>query len=412
MSPRLRSRIAPWRTPVLLAALVVVVTAFAGAHGDARARTTSARDRLQAELSARAALDMTRLVLASEPDVRAAIAPAHVASTGREPVQLDFTAVAAAVAQEMLAQDAAVSLTVVPVDGLVNVNPGRFFPGRDTKLSTAMQLFALMGGYAPGSRPEPSDSISRTALVEAVLDWQDPDRAQTVFDPGRGAVIVSGMEPNETAGAPITRKNAPYDTLEELRLLPGFGPAFYRAVVQPDPDDLSTLRAAVYGTGAVHANRAPPEVLLASACAFTITREQPLCERPLEAAALVQLLQTLRQVATAPLFATPDDLLDLLTRSERADGLIAPVRSLLGEGNPLLTWTPLALTTDERAQLRLNFVTTSATYLIQADGRTGGARARVLAALNLDPSWAPVASSTAGEQAWPLGVLHYYRLER
>src|SRR5690606_31334050 len=93
-------------------------------------------------------------------------------------------------------------------------------------------------------------------------------------------------------------KNAPFDSIEELRLVRGIGDDFWATFIEPDPDDPRTRAITIYGSGAVNPNEATPEVLIARVCSILV--DQPLCTDPIEAAKFIQILRTLRMIAPIP----------------------------------------------------------------------------------------------------------------
>jgi type II secretory pathway component PulK len=117
------------------------------------------------------------------------------------------------------------------------VREGLFVPGLTDEqgklnLNTAdpgavRRLVELVG---PGSGAAPDD------IAAAVADWRDaPDGAHC-------------------AGTVPACHNAPFDTVDELRLVPGMTPELFTALER---------YVTVYGTGTVNANTAPAEVLSA-----------------------------------------------------------------------------------------------------------------------------------------------------
>jgi hypothetical protein len=270
-----------------------------------QAASRSAGDRLQAELSARAGLAAARLVLAAEPDLRAAV-DADLLLTARPSPQLDVTTLVPAAVRAALPAELAAELQVVPSNALVLVSQPLFFTGDQARREQAMRLYALMGGYQPASEHDElfaAPRPDRLTLISAIIDYWDGDEERTRFDPGAGTVSSEGSE----GSAP---KNAALDSLDELRLVEGISPEHWERLVQPDPDDLGARRLTIYGSGVLDANLAPPEPLLARAC--SVAPEEPLCTDPLQSAAFLELLRTARSLFPGALFSSPQELSDLL----------------------------------------------------------------------------------------------------
>lgn len=91
------------------------------------------------------------------------------------------------------------------------------------------------------------DEASRQTLVDAILDWRDPDSLRRVH----------GVEDDEyvRAGYAYRSKDAPFDATAELMLVAGMSPALYRRV-----EPLLTVHS---GRSTINRDAAPRDVLLA-----------------------------------------------------------------------------------------------------------------------------------------------------
>ena len=74
------------------------------------------------------------------------------------------------------------------------------------------------------------------STVAAVIDWWDEDEQRTLFDPGAAKVNSSGREDDIYGrfAEPYRIKNAPFDSLDELRMVRGFTDDFWATFVEPD----------------------------------------------------------------------------------------------------------------------------------------------------------------------------------
>ena len=106
---------------------------------------------------------------------------------------------------------------------------------------------------------EQLDTDRPSALVDALIDWIDPDEIQEA-EGAENSVYISRSEPYQC-------KNGPLDTLDELALVEGY-----------TPELLKQLRPHVttYGSAQVNINTASPEVLLALAEEMDITAIETL----------------------------------------------------------------------------------------------------------------------------------------
>ncbi|MFI5306618.1 MAG: general secretion pathway protein GspK [Polyangiales bacterium] len=401
----------------------------------------SERDRLKAEYLAKSGANLTRLLIAREPDIRRLAAPIYQMLIGRPPPQLnvwDFASTLLAPFANLkdaktMTQQSGVDFSLmkgvkdtggtfevltVPENGKINLNAPLFFTGDEARRSIAMQLFALLGGYqSPESPYDPMFSArdpdghytTRLDIVSDMIDWWDPDDQRTVFDPGSASITVGGSEDNIYAQypEPYLVKNAPFDSLEELRLIRGVSDDFWATFVEPKADDPRARKVTIYGSGAVNVNMAPPEVLLARLCSFVTN--QPLCRDPGQAASFIMLFNTARMIIPIALFSGPEDFVNFVTASpSRGMDMYAILQSFLKD-SPLMAWTPMVIPPELKPQIMNMFLTEASIFTIQSTGRVGRAQAKLTMIVNFDKAWVPP-PGVAGVLP-PLGVTHYYRIE-
>lgn len=429
---------------VLVLGVITVITVFVAElstnMSTAFQVAISERDRLQAEYLARSGLNMTRLLIAKEPDIRRVVAPLYSMVLGHGPPQLNVWSFADALLMPFSkyseAKAASGSAGVdfsqmsglketggtfevisIPENSMINLNKPLFWQGDEARTSLAMQLYALTGGYQNQS---PYDALfntidpdgqltSRLDVVGCAIDWWDEDEQRTVFDPGAAKVTSSGREDDiySRFPEPYRVKNAPYDSLEELRLVRGFTDDFWATFVEPDPEDPRTRQMTVYGSGAVNPNESRPEVLWSRVCSFV--SNQPLCQDPLQRQAFVQLFSTARALLPVGIFERPADFLNFVEGKGGARDLYPMLKMMLGKDNPLLMWTPVIIPADKRQLMNGAFVTSARIFTIQAIGRVGKANIRINTIVNFDENWTPP-PLTIGKMTG-LGIFHRYRLD-
>lgn len=405
---------------------------------------TSERDRLKAEYLAKSGINLTRLLIAAEPAIRQVVAAPYQLLIGRPPPQLnvwDFADTLLAPFANLeeaktLGAESGIDFNVmggvkdtggtfelatVPENSKINLNSPLFFTGDDGRTSTAMQLFALLGGYqSPESPYDPMFSAldpdghytTRLDIVSNVIDWWDDDQQRTVFDPGSAKVNTGGSEDNiySQYKDPYQVKNAPFDSLEELRMIRGIGDDFWANFVETDPDDPKSRKVTIYASGAVNVNLASPEVLLARLCSFASQQQQPLCNQPTQVMAFIELFRTARSMLPIPLFSSANDFINFVTGTPtQGVDLYAALKQLLGEGSILMAWQPLVMAPDQRKLIAAKFLTDASIFTIQSIGRVGRTAAKMTVVVNFDRSWTPPKGVAAKLPA--LGVLHYFRLE-
>jgi len=406
------------------------------------------RDRLQAEYMAASGMDLTRLLIAGEPRIRQLVAPMYQMLIGRPPPTLPVWNLADSILSpfchrpgmgaidngeddtedESIGFDAFSSAegledlpgtcTIVGVaeNSKININDPLYLDGDRARRSIAMQLFALVGGY---QSPSPYDPLfesedadgqftSRLDVVSSIIDWWDPDTQRSSFDPGAATVNSAGSE-DDLYGRlddPYDAKNAPFDSLEELRLVRGVGDDFWATFVEPRPHDPISRVLTIYGSGAVNPNEAPPAVLLARVCSYV--DDQPLCTDPGEASKFIQLLSTVRAMIPIPFFTRSADFLTFLEGRGGPQDLYPMLASYLGADNPLL-FRPITVPAEKRRDMQGSFVTGARILTVQVTGQTGRSTVTLSAVLNFHDRWTPPPPN-AGRMPG-LGVFHHYRID-
>ncbi len=452
-------------------ALVVVLTAVAILSvlvADMQENTSTAyliatteRDQLQAEYMAKSGLNLTRLLVAQQRVIGRAIAPIYQMVLGHPPPDLPVWKLAPLVLTPFCNYDAAAKETsgtgidLGTVEGLgktparckivafaenskINVNKPLKLGGDAARRSVAMQMFALMGGYQSPSpydplfaNPDPDGlTTSRLDLISATIDWWDVDTDRTLFDPGAATVTTQGSEQDVYSSFrdPYHNKNAPFDSLQELRLVRGVSDDFWSTFVEPNPDDPDSRVITIYGSGSVNVNEAPPQVLLARICSYL--EDQSLCADPVEAAKFIQIMSTIRSLFPLPLFGRVSDFLDFIGGKGGPHGLYTMLQALLGPNNPLL-FRPVTIPNAHRTEIDNTFVTAARIITIEATGfvphphhgssgdegddedtspdPSDGPHVRLRSVVNFDQLWTPPPPN-AGRMP-SLGIFHYYRVD-
>lgn len=401
------------------------------------AMTRLAKQRLQAEYLARSAVNLTRMLIAREPQVRQLIGPVYQALVRRAPPQIPIWKFANMILQPFCRPEgageamAAAGFSLDLAEGLgelpgeceivalaensrLNVNDPLLFDGESARNTVATQLFGLM---AMGQNPNPYDELfakrdpdglltQPADVLHAIIDWWDDDTLGSSFNPTTREVGVQGGEQDVYARftPPYTSKNAPFDSLEELRMVRGVGDSFWVNFVDPDPSDPERRLVTVYGTGTINPNEAPPELLLAQLCGKL--PDTTLCTDALEAAKLTQLITTARSVAPLPFFGTGKDFVTFLEGKGGKRDLYPMLKSFVGEGSGLL-FAPIAIADSARQELEALFSTSSWLVSIYATGFVGQAQTRIHAVVNFDPRWVPPPPNAGSLPG--LGVMQYYR---
>lgn len=402
---------------------------------------TTERDRLKAEYIAKSGMNLTRLLIAREPQIRQVVGPLYQMLTKRPPPQLNVWGFANEIlspfnnleaAKEEGAsvgidfsqmeglKDAGGSFEIIsfPENGKINVSSALFRSGNDAKQSMAMQMFALTGGlqspqspYDPMFEQRDADDqfSSRLDIIAAMIDWWDLDQTRSVYDPTNGAVSEGGGEDTiySQFKHPYKVKNAPYDSIEELRLIRGVGDDFWSTFVETDPEDPRKRMLTVYASGAVNPNEASPIAILARLCSLA-GATQPMCMDPMEASKFVQLVSMLRSMVPVPLFSRPGDFLDFVEGKGGPDTLFGMISTFMPPDSGLM-FIPLTIPPDKRTQLEGAFITSAAIFTIQSKATVGKTTVTLTAVVNTDARWTPPPPN-AGTMPG-LGVVQHYRID-
>lgn len=429
---------------VAIATVAILAVMLADMHettGTAFAVSTSQRDSLQAEYMAKSATNLTRLLIAKEPDIRRFVDPLYRVATGRPAPQLPvWNFVDDLLSPFCTPEDQRDTLMQLGIDfgdtvgfdelpgechvravsenGKINVNDPLFLDGQRARDNVANQLFSLTGGYVPESpydalftkEDESGTLTTRLDLVSAVIDWWDQDIQRTDFNPGDGETRTGGTGTEDDStyqlrDNPYRNKNAPFDSIQELRLVRGFSDDFWATFVEPIPDDPQSRILTIYASGLVNVNEANPQVLLGRVCSYA--PEVTLCTEPEEALKFNTLLSTIRALLPIPLFSRPTDFIDFVEGKGSEKALYGMISGFLGPESELL-FAPVEISAEQRTELAKSLATAARIFTIEATGQVGRSRVRIESVVNFHQRWVPPPPNTGRMSS--LGVYHYYRV--
>jgi general secretion pathway protein K len=303
------------------------------------ASALTARDAVVAEYAARSAVNLSRLLIAAEPSIRKTLAPMFMMMGGPPPqipvweftdrVMGAFNDAEGAEAFKSLGsfdltqgknlgmKGAGFEIKVVDEDSKINLNePARGGAFGQSRL--ASELIGLTGGPQNNPLFEGRDAdgqfSDRQAVCAAVIDWSDPDAETYVCDPNNPTAQSAGAEDSfyERLKRPFSRKNAAFDSLDELHKLRGFNDDFWATFIEPDPDRPEKRTVTVWGQGTINVNTANPQTLLAFIC--STAPQARVCADPVEAQKFLMMVTMLRgAMAGVPLFSSPQAFLNALS---------------------------------------------------------------------------------------------------
>jgi general secretion pathway protein K len=195
--------------------------------------------------------------------------------------------------------DAGFSLVVVDEDSKINLNVAARADTFSQK-RMAEQLMSLISGvqhqaFFESAEDEKGNRLDQTTVCSALIDWVDPDADRNGCDIRSETATVAGAEDSyyQLLAKPYQRKNAAFDSLEELHLVQGVSDEFFDRFFFPDVDDEKSRVVTVWGSGKVNVNSANPRTLLALVCQQA-KPGTPLCQDPVMQA---------KYLATSAMFA-------------------------------------------------------------------------------------------------------------
>lgn len=378
------------------------------------------RDALRAEYYARSAVNLSRMLIAAEPTVSAALAPmlAIVGLKGEVqvpiwkftdvflgPFNAQLTAPGEAPRPEAADGSAAggknlgltgggrFELKIVDEDAKLNINRAADDIAIQDQLAVAGQLFSLMAPpqYNPLFEERDSDGqfSDRTTICSALIDWADPGDQLFNCDLSANAQGSTGAEDSyyQMLGLPYVRKNAPYDSLEELRLVRGIGDDFWATFVDPDPNDPDKRIITVWGNRkqGINVTTASPQALIALTCSPNLVdvATTPLCNDLNQMTTFLTVVSLVQSLTGGLIFPTAADYYAAMIQKEGQS-----LGSMLGQQLKAMGVEPVKFKLSLNAMQRQRLLGNKTKFLsIYADGVVPGnkreTRVRIHAVLDM-----------------------------
>jgi general secretion pathway protein K len=333
-----------------IAVMVVMLADFQDDAGAEFAAATAVRDGVQAEYFARSAVNLSRLLIAAEPTMRAAIAPLFMLMKSTPPqlpvwgyadrilgafndkeASQDFAGLGGfdlSLGKNLGLKGGRFEVVIIDEDSKINVNMGA--SNEIAHIRLAKQLMSQMGPIQYNPLFEQRDSTGnyndRLTICSALVDWADPDEqlfsCDTTNAPSSNAVEDGWYQ---LLTKPYKRKNAPYDSLEELHMVRGVNDDFWATFVDPQPTDPKKRQMTVWGQGAVNVNTANPLTLYALVCSGAPTAD--ICTDPTQMQMFVMGLTMAQGISMgAPVFGSPGDFISMM----KGKGQLGPIMTAMG----------------------------------------------------------------------------------
>lgn len=334
-----------------LAILAVMLTEFQDETSADLGHALSERDGVKAEFAAKSAINLSRLLIASEPTVRKSVAPilgALLRSSPQIPVWDFADDVLGAFndeegrkrfkslggfdldeAENLGMEGAGFELQIVDEDSKLNLNMAAA-----SNLFAQQRLSALLLGLMSGvqydalfsERDAAGNFHSRQQICAAIIDWTDSDTDTAACDLS-GQNVQTGSEDSyyQMLPTPYERKNAAFDSLEEVHLVRGVTDDFWATFMEPDPYDPRSRVVTVWGQGKINVNTANPQTILSLVGAFSAP-DSPLLQDPELQSKLLMVLSLIQSATRGiPLMGTPQTFINTL----KGKGLLGPILQAL-----------------------------------------------------------------------------------
>lgn len=350
------------------------------------------RDSLTAEYMAKSAENLGRLWIASEPLMRQSLGILRFMFGGRAIPQLpvwEFSDQVLGAFSDKEGQEGFGAIGGFDMNGAKNISSpdGASFKvvivDEDSKINLNLgargQIIAenRFGGSFIGLTSSPAfdplfqkndrdgNTSPREAICGALMDWADPDENLYTCEPHKfqGGGAGGGGEDSSTQllPRPYRVKNAPYDSLEEARLVRGMGDDMWATFVDPDPTNPKKRVMTVWGQGPINVNTAPPQAVFGVVCGLAPTAQ--LCMDPAQQMQFLTMFGVLRQfTAGMPLFGTPQEFITTV----QGGGMYGKLLFETAHIPPFKFQSP--------AEAAKNFTTESKVFSIYATGEVKGLR--------------------------------------
>ncbi len=333
-----------------LTVLTVMLTEFQDETSAELGSAMSARDSVRAEYAARSAVNLTRLLIAAEPTIRQSVALLFMAMGGPPPqipvweysdavlgafgdsegssAFQGITGLNLAEGRNLGMENAGFRIQVVDEDSKINLNLAAH-PGSQQKISE--QILGLFGNDPLDPMFDKLDDqgnlADRATICAALIDWADPDEKLEACDPRAAEQQQTGAEDGyyQLLSKPYQRKNAGFDSLEELHLVRGVTDDLYDRFFVPDPDEPSRRNVTVWGQGPINVNTANPGTLLALICSGAV-ENTPLCTDMQQQLMFLSVLEMVKaMVPGVPVFRTKKDFVKAVKGQGMIGAMLVPM---------------------------------------------------------------------------------------
>ena len=346
-----------------LTILAVMLTEFQQQTSAELGSVLAERDAVQAEYAAKSAIALARLLLAAEPTIRKPLsfllqnaqipiwehADLIMSAFNDQKSSQQFAALIGGAMENTKAlglPGATFEVVIVDEDSKINLNAAS--RGAGYKSQVAQQVMGLIGPPQYDRLFEGRDSEGnyneRPTVCSAIIDWTDTDtNNDSCLNTSQQQGTEGGAEDSfyQMLKRPYERKNAAFDSLEELHRVRGISDDFWATFVDPDPDDPKSRIVTVWGSDKLNVNTSNAVATLAAVCAAVpVGQTTPTCSDMLTRAKTISMMEMFRQLSSGiPVFHSVNQFISMLKpASSAAGGAAAPSSSgLMGGLSSMMT---------------------------------------------------------------------------
>jgi len=325
-----------------LTVLAVMLTEFQQETSAELGSVLAERDAVQAEYAAKSAIALSRLLLAAEPTVRKPLA--FLLQNAQIPVWQHADLIMSAFNDQASSQQfaaliggdmektkalgipgATFEVVIVDEDSKINLNAAA--RGAGYKSQVAQQVMGLIGPPQYDRLFEGRDIEGnfneRPTICSAIIDWTDPDTTtDSCLSTSQAQGTEGGAEDSfyQMLKRPFERKNAAFDSLEEMHRVRGVSDDFWATFLDPDPDDPKSRIVTIWGSDKLNVNTSNAVATLAAVCAAVpIGQTTPVCNDMVTRAKAISMMEMFRQLSSGiPVFRSVNQFINILKPSAAA----------------------------------------------------------------------------------------------
>jgi general secretion pathway protein K len=342
-----------------LTILAVMLTEFQQETSAELGSVMSERDAVQAEFAARSAIALSRLLLAAEPTIRKPLS--FMLQNAQIPVWEHADLILSAFNDAKSVRDfgaliggrmertkalgipgASFEVTIVDEDSKINLNAAA--RGAGYKSQVGQQVLGLISPPQYDRLFEGRDAEGnfneRPTVCSAIIDWTDTDTTNdSCISMSQAQATEGGAEDSfyQMLKRPYERKNAAFDSLEELHRVRGISDDFWATFVDPDPDNAKSRIVTVWGSDKLNVNTSNAVATLAAVCAAVPAGQTtPVCNDMVTRSKAVSMMEMFRQLSAGiPVFHSVSQFTNMLKPAASASAAASsasPAPSALGLG--------------------------------------------------------------------------------